>query len=150
MSASLILTLSFIRSRTRKALGAPSRERYTYCGLKSKTGGYFRRMLIPVLFLSTVFLICYFLTVVSRRPFVLTKEIDFYMLRDIEAPPDETDKQSKMRSMLSLLERKIRKIMALIKFLQQWFSARVLSYIDTNWNNVEQRNHSMSTQGCTF
>ena len=76
-------------------------------------------MLIPVLFLSTVFLICYFLTVVPRRPFVLTKEIDLHMLRDIEAPPDETDKRSKMRSMLSSLERKIRKIMALIKSLQQ-------------------------------
>jgi len=57
--------------------------------------------------------------VVPRRPFVLTKEIDLHMLRDIEAPSDETDKRSKMRSMLSLLERTIRKIMALIKPLYQ-------------------------------
>jgi hypothetical protein len=76
-------------------------------------------MLISVLFLSTVFFICNFLSVVPRRPFVLTKEIDLYMLCDIEAPPDETDKQSKMRSMLSSLVRTSRKIMALIKPLQQ-------------------------------
>jgi len=56
---------------------------------------------------------------VPRRPFVLTKEIDLHMLRDIEAPPDETEKRSKMGSLLSSLERTIRKIMALIKPLYQ-------------------------------
>jgi hypothetical protein len=77
-------------------------------------------MLIPVLFLSTVFFICYFLTVVPRRPFVLTKVIDFNMLRDIEAPPEETDERSTIyRSMFSLLERTIAEIMVLIKHLQE-------------------------------
>jgi len=77
-------------------------------------------MWISVLFLSTVFLVCYFLTVVPRRPFVLTKVIDFYMLRDIEAPHNEADKQSKIyRSMFSSLERIIKRIMVLIKHLRQ-------------------------------
>ena len=77
-------------------------------------------MWIPVLFLSTVFFICYFVTVVPRRPFVLTKVIDFYILLDIEAPPDEGDKRPKIyRSMFSSLERTIKRIMVLIKHLRQ-------------------------------
>lgn len=77
-------------------------------------------MWISVLFLSTVFLVCYFLTVVPRRPFVLTKVIDFYILLDIEAPPDEGDKRPKIyRSMFSSLERTIKRIMVLIKHLRQ-------------------------------
>jgi hypothetical protein len=77
-------------------------------------------MLIPVLFLSAVFFICYFLTVVPRRPFVLTKVIDFYMLCDIEAPPDEADERSKVYgSMFSSLERAIARIVVLIKHLRE-------------------------------
>jgi hypothetical protein len=35
-------------------------------------------MLIPVLFLSTIFFICYFLTIIPKRPFILTKVIEVF------------------------------------------------------------------------
>jgi hypothetical protein len=75
----------------------------------------FRTMLIPVLFLSTIFFICYFLTIIPKRPFILTKVIDFSMLFDIEPPPIKILKQSKKR-LLSLhsLEATTKRIMAFI------------------------------------
>jgi hypothetical protein len=79
----------------------------------------FGTILIPVLFLSTIFFICYFLTIIPKWPFILTKVIDFSMLFDIEPPPIKILKQSKKR-LLSLhsLEATTKKIMALINSKQ--------------------------------
>ena len=52
-------------------------------------------MLVPILFVSGIFIVCFFLTVVPKRPFVLTKTIEFSSLYDLEAHPYEPDSRLK-------------------------------------------------------
>ena len=52
-------------------------------------------MLVPILFISGVFIVCLFLTVVPKKPFVLAKTIEFSSLYDMEAHPYEPESRLK-------------------------------------------------------